>query len=813
MPATADAKRVFKLALGADGTKKQRYVVETRSAGGGRLGVILIGLKSPDRVLVSSSAARAALNAEEFVCVDANVERELVNARAIRVVRVERGERVCVLDDGEATNANVGAPANRGETSTEGSPSGPSPAKMMGATNQDVLGMLSGIMKGASPRILRKDEAGGIIQSEPPAPTRAAGQPTGQPTRTKSPMLTPRTTRGGTATRGPTSTNGQTPPMGSASGPGASSLPLGTFGAASPSFFSPAFASPSEAAPARASGDDYIESMMSDFSAALLGGDTGDARVGANIPLGYTSPSVNSHQQLEHNVPSAGDRELSPFFSSVDASASGVLGGALEDGVDVAPHEDISGLRGGDADEIDLAELTAGRFEADALGLDATPAELTDLLNRSRILRQATETLGDSALDDDSIKEEVSAPPTNSVFRDLQREPSAGEICTAFNLRGDKFGCNGCVSRHVCQLCESPRHTFGMCPSLYANIHKRVENKVCLDYYLNSVDDTGGALRNGWDQEKHVWNLCPRSDKCMLEHVCGACGKSGNDAHLPTCRLHAVFADSAPVDLCRKYYLHSLGDYFKMESDSQKFKIGSSGGWALCGKGDRCHSRHICGHCGEEGRGKHKPECKLHSVCGVIPDANKQPCFLYFMKSMVGIREFEKALLGGSAKGFCSQKKGECSGYHVCGSCGKEDVSPYNAEGHAASCRMRTISNEIDPTLNPRTKQMLKDYEEELARVRASAKSKETTATQTNGDDGSKAESKSDQVDDDALTPIDVKRCRRLRSEIDAILRGIGDDIDLLVEEAVECAGKEMKKSANPTHKLEQIRENFRKMM
>ena len=103
------------------------------------------------------SAARAALNAEEFVCVDANVERELVNARAIRVVRVERGERVCVLDDGEATNANVGAPANRGETSTEGSPSGPPPAKMMGATNQDVLGMLSGIMKGASPRILRKE--------------------------------------------------------------------------------------------------------------------------------------------------------------------------------------------------------------------------------------------------------------------------------------------------------------------------------------------------------------------------------------------------------------------------------------------------------------------------------------------------------------------------------------------------------------------------------------------------------------------------------------------------------------------------------
>lgn len=42
--------------------------------GGGWFGVILIGLKSLDWVLVSSSAARAALNAEEFVCVDVNVE-------------------------------------------------------------------------------------------------------------------------------------------------------------------------------------------------------------------------------------------------------------------------------------------------------------------------------------------------------------------------------------------------------------------------------------------------------------------------------------------------------------------------------------------------------------------------------------------------------------------------------------------------------------------------------------------------------------------------------------------------------------------
>ena len=271
-----------------------------------------------------------------------------------------------------------------------------------------------------------------------------------------------------------------------------------------------------------------------------------------------------------------------------------------------------------------------------------------------------------------------------------------------------------------------------------------------------------------------------------------------------------MFNAPPPVDLCRKYYLHSLGDYFKLEGDSQKFKVGASGGWALCAKGDRCHSRHICGHCGEEGRGKHKPECKLSLVCGVVQDANKAPCFLYYMKSMAGVREFEKGLLGGSAKAFCSQKKGECTGYHVCGSCGKENVSPHSGEGHTASCRMRTISNEVDPTLNPRTKQLLKDYEEELDRVRQSAKSRETASTQTPIVE--MKTTKSSEADENEMTKIDVKRCRVLKSQIEAVLRGIDDTMDLLCEEAVERAGTEVKRSANPMHRLEKIREGLRLM-
>lgn len=48
---------------------------------------------------------------------------------------MECGEWVCVLDDGEVTNANVGASANRGETSTEGLLSGLLLVKMMGVMN------------------------------------------------------------------------------------------------------------------------------------------------------------------------------------------------------------------------------------------------------------------------------------------------------------------------------------------------------------------------------------------------------------------------------------------------------------------------------------------------------------------------------------------------------------------------------------------------------------------------------------------------------------------------------------------------------
>ena len=71
---TGDARRVFKLSLDADDARKQRYVIETRVAGGGRLGVFLMGLKSPDRVMVSASSSRATLSSEEFVVSDQHIE-------------------------------------------------------------------------------------------------------------------------------------------------------------------------------------------------------------------------------------------------------------------------------------------------------------------------------------------------------------------------------------------------------------------------------------------------------------------------------------------------------------------------------------------------------------------------------------------------------------------------------------------------------------------------------------------------------------------------------------------------------------------
>ena len=793
MTSVPDPRRVYKLAIGGE-SKPQRYVVETRVAGGGRLGVILTGLRSPDRVLVSAANARARLSAEEFVCGDEDVERALVAVGAIRIVRVEGSERVCVLASGEVDARGGEAEGRTGGTAAAAAAAavGPSPSKA------DVLGMLSGIMRGASPRVVRRDEEGGAASDGAARGAEARGTAAGAPrAKQTTTMLTPRTARGGIPSRG---TPGS---VGSAPSPSAS-LPLGTFGETRQTFFAAdAFASAADPSSRAAGGDDYLESMMSDFSATLLGDLSGGGRGGAfeavpslgapRAPSGGFPPAVR-----EGDARAMRDRHLPPFFASSTVPASGILDGALEEGVDVAPMEDVSGLYGGDASRVDDEFSRHRAANSDALGFDATPAELVDLLNRSRVIRNVAETLGDLGIDDMDAPTYESSSPVG--------EKTSAEICTAFNLRGDKFGCDGCVNRHVCQLCESPRHAFGMCPSLYARIHKRAQVDVCLDYYLNSVDETGGALRNGWDQDKHSWTLCPRGAACELEHVCGSCGKSGTNKHLPSCRLHAIFDSPPPVDLCRKYFLHSLGDYFKTEGDSHKFKVGSSGGWALCNKGDRCHSRHICGHCGAEGRGKHKPECKLFSVCGVV-DADKAPCFLYFMKSMAGVREFEKGLLGGAAKAFCSQKKGECTGYHVCGSCGEENVSPHTVDGHAPSCRMRTISNEVDPTLNPRTKQMLKDYEEELARVRASSKSRETASTQT-----STVSSKSETLDDHELTQIDVKRCRFLRSEIEAVLRGLEDEIDLLCEEAVEKAGTEVKRMKNPQNNLEKIREGLRQL-
>ncbi len=60
---------------------------------------------------------------------------------------------------------------------------------------------------------------------------------------------------------------------------------------------------------------------------------------------------------------------------------------------------------------------------------------------------------------------------------------------------------------------------------------------------------------------------------------------------------------------------------------------------------------------------------------------------------------------------------------------------------------------------------------------------------------------------------IDVKRCRVLKSEIDAMVRGLSDAVDVMCEEAVERAGQEIPRNANPTHKLEKIRDGIRDVM
>ena len=206
--APAGAKRVLKLAL--DGTtKRRRYVIETRVVGGGQLGVILIGLKSPDRVLVSKRGVNARLSAEEFVCADEEVERALIEAGGIRMVRTEGNERVCVLWDGEDRNeveektssaSGFAAEVPAGESSRSVVVGKAPPKAMTNASDQDVLGMLGSIMKGRSPRILSGGgggNAGGGASSSPSGTT--ASQPTTE--KRMSSVLTPRTTRGGQAHR------------------------------------------------------------------------------------------------------------------------------------------------------------------------------------------------------------------------------------------------------------------------------------------------------------------------------------------------------------------------------------------------------------------------------------------------------------------------------------------------------------------------------------------------------------------------------------------------------------------------------------
>ena len=105
-----------------------------------------------------------------------------------------------------------------------------------------------------------------------------------------------------------------------------------------------------------------MESMMSDFSAALLGsGSAAAANAAAGLPPGFGAPTATgtgvSRHKFANDASTGEDRELRPFFTPSDAPASGALVGALEAGVDVAPLEDVSGLQGDDG-EVDVSELT-----------------------------------------------------------------------------------------------------------------------------------------------------------------------------------------------------------------------------------------------------------------------------------------------------------------------------------------------------------------------------------------------------------------------------------------------------------------------
>ena len=109
-------------------------------------------------------------------------------------VRVERrrGARRRSRPDGED-----GATRTRDDATSRGVVGGRPPVRMEGAQkNEEVLGLLSGIMKGASPRVVRRGDAGASPREIGGASVGGGGGVRGVP-RAKVPMLTPRTMRGG----------------------------------------------------------------------------------------------------------------------------------------------------------------------------------------------------------------------------------------------------------------------------------------------------------------------------------------------------------------------------------------------------------------------------------------------------------------------------------------------------------------------------------------------------------------------------------------------------------------------------------------
>ena len=173
-----------------------------------------------------------------------------------------------------------------------------------------------------------------------------------------------------------------------------------------------------------------------------------------------------------------------------------------------------------------------------------------------------------------ALSQEKSAP----LFEEnLERSSSKVRFAKHTTCEATSSGAKD-ASRHVCQLRVSAtrlRIARNSSPT-FTDAWKNV----CIDYYLNSIDETGWRQRMG-PREPRVEPLS-RARTASRTRVRAA---RAAPRDTPSCRLYALFAKPGSLDLCRKYYLHSLGDYFKTETDgSYKFKIGSNKRW-LCGKG------------------------------------------------------------------------------------------------------------------------------------------------------------------------------------------------------------------------------------